>query len=129
MAVNVENKGIVLIVACGHQTLPKILARAEALFNEPIYGLVGGLHYPVTFSRIKPMGFEIQKYLGTGRVPCRPITMNEVQESIKCLKKRNPKVVAISAHDSCDASIDAFREAFPSAYKDIKVGEAIIIKK
>jgi len=29
LAVNVEGKGIVLIVGCGHQTLPKILKRAR----------------------------------------------------------------------------------------------------
>lgn len=48
LAVNVEGKGIILIVGCGHQTLLKILDRAEALFDEPIYGIIGGLHYPVT---------------------------------------------------------------------------------
>jgi len=32
LAVNVEGKGIVLIAGCGHQTLLKILERAEALF-------------------------------------------------------------------------------------------------
>lgn len=53
LAVNVDGKGIVLIVGCGHQTLPKIVERTEALFEEPIYGLIGGLHYAVRGGPIK----------------------------------------------------------------------------
>lgn len=74
VAVNVSGRGIVLIVGCGHQTLPRIIERAEALFEEPIYGVVGGLHYPVTDSRAKVMGIGIQKYFGTCRFPWSPIT-------------------------------------------------------
>jgi len=128
LAVNIEGKGIVLIVGCGHQTLPKIVKRAEALFEEPIYGIIGGLHYPVTDSRVKIMGIKMQKYLGTCRFPWRPITMDVVQENIDFLKKRNPRIVGLSAHDSCDASIAAFRNTFSTAYKEIKVGERIVIK-
>ncbi len=127
LAVNVEGKGIVLIVGCGHQTLPKIVKRAEALFEEPMYGIVGGLHYPVTDSRIKIMGIKIQKYFGICRFPWKPIIMDVVQENIDFLKKLNLKVVGLSAHDSCDDSITAFRNAFPTIYKEIKVGERIAI--
>ena len=127
LAVNVGGKGIVVIMGCGHQTLSKIIKRAEALFEEPIYGVIGGLHYPVTDSREKMMGIKIQKYAGTCRLPWKPITMGNVQKSIDCLKKLNPRVVGLSAHDSCDASIAAFRNAFPNAYRDIKVGEEINI--
>ena len=127
LAVNVGGKVIVVIMGCGHQTLSKIIKRAEALFEEPIYGVIGGLHYPVTDSREKMMGIKIQKYAGTCRLPWKPITMGNVQKSIDCLKKLNPRVVGLSAHDSCDASIAAFRNAFPNAYRDIKVGEEINI--
>jgi 7,8-dihydropterin-6-yl-methyl-4-(beta-D-ribofuranosyl)aminobenzene 5'-phosphate synthase len=127
VAINVLGRGIVLIVGCGHQTLPRIIERAEALFEEPIYGLVGGLHYPVTDSRIKVMGIGLQKYGGTCRFPWKPVTMAVVQENIEFLKERNPGIVAISAHDSCDASIARFREAFPAAFREIKVGQRIVI--
>lgn len=126
VAVNVSGRGVVLIVGCGHQTLPRIIERTEALFEEPIYGIIGGLHYPVTDSRIKVMGIAGQKYLGTCRFPWRPITMAVVQENIAFLKGRNPGIVAISAHDSCDASIARFREAFQGAFREIKVGQRIV---
>jgi 7,8-dihydropterin-6-yl-methyl-4-(beta-D-ribofuranosyl)aminobenzene 5'-phosphate synthase len=127
VAVNVAGRGVVLIVGCGHQTLPRIIERAEALFEEPIYGIVGGLHYPVTDSRARVMGFGIQKYLGTCRFPWKPITMAVVRENIAFLKERNPGIVAISAHDSCDASIAGFQEAFQDAFREIKVGLRIVI--
>jgi 7,8-dihydropterin-6-yl-methyl-4-(beta-D-ribofuranosyl)aminobenzene 5'-phosphate synthase len=127
LACNVEGKGIVLIVGCGHQTLPRIIERAESACGASLFGLVGGLHYPVTSGRDKILGIEIEKFVGTGKVPWRPITMNEVQKNIKLLKAKNPRVVALSAHDSCDASLAAFRDAFGEAYREIRVGEPIII--
>ncbi len=127
LAVNVKDKGIVIIVGCGHQTLPKILERAEALFNEPIYAVIGGLHYPVTDSRIKPLGFKIQKFLGTGKTPWSPITMDEVRANIECLKTRKPQLVSLSGHDSCDESLEVFRNAFPGEYKELRVGDPIVL--
>ncbi len=127
IAVNVEGKGIVIIVGCGHQGLKKIIERTETLFDTPIYGIIGGLHYPVTDSRIKIAGIKMQKFLGTCREPWNPYSATDVKENIAFLKERNPSLVAVSAHDSCDASLDAFRSAFPIEYKDIIVGEKIII--
>jgi len=125
IAVNVEGKGIVIIVGCGHQGLKKIIERTEALFNEPIYGIIGGLHYPVTDSRIKIAGIKMQKFLGTCREPWNPYSAADVVENISFLKERKPSLVAVSAHDSCDASLATFRAAFPRGYKDIIVGETI----
>ncbi|MBN1651958.1 MAG: MBL fold metallo-hydrolase [Bacteroidales bacterium] len=127
LAVNVEGKGIVIIVGCGHQGLQRIVERTEILFDEPIYGIIGGLHYPVTDSRIKMAGLKMQKFLGTCREPWNPYTLADVAENIAFLKARNPKLVAVSAHDSCDASLDAFKSAFPDAYRDIRVGETLVI--
>ncbi len=127
LAINVEGKGLVIVVGCGHQTLPKIIERTEVLFDEPIYGLIGGLHYPVNGGPIEIMGWFPHKMLGTGKLPWNPITMEELQENIEFLKKRNPKIVALSAHDSSEVSIKAFNDAFPEASKDINVGERIII--
>lgn len=127
LAINLEGKGIVLIVGCGHQTLQKIIDRGEALFDEPIYGLVGGLHYPVKGGREKVMGVFIERYIGTGKPPWRPITMNEVEKNIQLLKSRHLVLVGPSPHDSCDASLAAFRSAFPDAFRDVAVGKSIFI--
>ncbi|MHC4579933.1 MAG: MBL fold metallo-hydrolase [Planctomycetota bacterium] len=127
VAVNVSGKGIVLIAGCGHQTLPRILDRAEALFDQPIYGLVGGLHYAVTGGRGSWKGIEVHPYVGTGRMPWRPYTLEDVRHNIDALKTRNPQLVGLSPHDSCDRAIAEFREAFGDAYRSVEVGKRISI--
>jgi 7,8-dihydropterin-6-yl-methyl-4-(beta-D-ribofuranosyl)aminobenzene 5'-phosphate synthase len=127
LVVNVAGKGLVLIVGCGHQGLARILERAERVFEEPIYGLVGGLHYPVTASRMKLLRLPVQKFIGTGKPPWRKVTRDEVRESIAVLKKKQLKLVSISAHDSCDWTLDEFRKAFPEAYRELKVGLPLVV--
>jgi 7,8-dihydropterin-6-yl-methyl-4-(beta-D-ribofuranosyl)aminobenzene 5'-phosphate synthase len=100
LAVNVEGKGIVLITGCGHQTLEKLVGRTQALFDESIVGIVGGLHYP-------------------------DLSRDQVQPYIAFVAKLNPQLIAISPHDSSPEAIQAFREAFPNAYQEIQVGTVI----
>lgn len=123
LAVNVEGRGIVVIVGCGHQTLEKIVERAEALFNAPLYGVLGGLHYPITKGR----NIDIHRYVGTGKLPGEFLTVDEVQAKVDDLKMRNIGVVGLSPHDSCDTSIEVFRRSFPDAFTDIVVGREIVI--
>ena len=120
LAVNVEGKGIVLIIGCGHPRLQRIVQQAEALLGQPIYGVVGGLHYPVT-------GLPVQRFLGTDSWPWTPATRKDVGDSIAFLQQRHPGLVAISAHDSCDWTIESFRQAFSQAYQDVLVGKEIIV--
>ncbi|OGP52024.1 MAG: hypothetical protein A2Y79_12170 [Deltaproteobacteria bacterium RBG_13_43_22] len=127
LAINVEGKGVVLVVGCGHQTVPRLIKRTRELFETPIYGIVGGLHYAVTDSRMKILGIPIQKLYGTGKPPWNFITMEEVNKDIEVFRKIKPGIVSLSAHDSCDASIDAFRKAYPSAYRDVRVGKNLVI--
>ena len=127
LAINVKGKGVVLVVGCGHQGVQKILTRAQSLFDEPIYGLVGGLHYPVTESRAVFAGIQGQQYFGTGKAPWNPITIEDVKENINIMKKFNLTFIALSAHDSCDYSISTFRKAFPESFQVVKVGKRIIV--
>lgn len=53
--------------------------------------------------------------------------MAVVQENIALLKQHNLGIVGISAHDSCDESIAGFRKAFQGAFREIKVGQRIVI--
>jgi 7,8-dihydropterin-6-yl-methyl-4-(beta-D-ribofuranosyl)aminobenzene 5'-phosphate synthase len=114
-------------VGCGHHTVPRLIERTSQLFDEPIIGIVGGLHYPVTDSRIKVAGIPIQKVFGTGKAPWSSVTIEDVNRNIGVLQKLGLEIVALSPHDSCDASLDAFRKAFPSSFREIKVGKRLII--
>jgi|PlaIllAssembly_1097288.scaffolds.fasta_scaffold75829_2 7,8-dihydropterin-6-yl-methyl-4-(beta-D-ribofuranosyl)aminobenzene 5'-phosphate synthase len=121
LAVNVEGKGIVIIVGCGHQTLPKLLARAKALFTEPLYGIVGGLHYPVPRGRMKLAGVDAQNLavFGLTHVPTR----KQVQAELDQLAERTPQWVSLSAHDSSDETIEQFRREFGERFHDLRVGD------
>jgi len=128
LAVMVDGKGVVLIVGCGHHTVPKLVERARALFNEPIYGIIGGLHYPVMGGPKEVYGYAGHKYGGTGKPPWEHITVEELNANIELLKGLNLGLVALSPHDSSVVSIDAFRGAFPDEYRNLRVGEPIIVK-
>jgi 7,8-dihydropterin-6-yl-methyl-4-(beta-D-ribofuranosyl)aminobenzene 5'-phosphate synthase len=92
--------------------------RAKQLFDIPIYGIVGGLHFPVVD---KP----VQRYLGTDNWLWNPANKQTVEQAIAVLKAHQPRLMALSPHDSCAWSRTAFQRAFPNAYRDVKVGEMI----
>jgi 7,8-dihydropterin-6-yl-methyl-4-(beta-D-ribofuranosyl)aminobenzene 5'-phosphate synthase len=124
LAVNVEGKGIVLIIGCGHQTLERAVARTEALFDVPLYGVIGGLHFPVTRSR---MPYGMQKVIGTGKLPWQQIGEADVRSTVDFLAAKDPKLVGVSAHDSCDWTIGAFKDAFGDRYREVVVGREIVV--
>ena len=118
LAVNLAGKGIVLIVGCGHQGVRQIMERAEALFDEPLYGLVGGLHFPITSS-------PVQRIAGADRSPWKPLSEEDVLGAIRYLQSKGLKRIVLSPHDSCDWALDAFREAWGSAFDVVTVGQQI----
>lgn len=128
MAVNVEGKGVVIVIGCGHPTVERIIDRVEALFDAPIYGLVGGLHYPVTSSRWMMGPLPLQRIVGTGKWPVYPINREDVRAGMTSIRDRHPKLVALSAHDSCDWSLSAFRREFPGVFQEVVVGQEIVVQ-
>ena len=127
LAVRLEGKGIVLVIGCGHQTIEGIIERTQALFDDPIYAIIGGLHLPGGGGRMKIGPIDIQAIMGTDRGPFNPLNLDDTRAAIEAVKKVNPKVVALSPHDSSDASLDLFREAFGDAFQVIRVGRPIVL--
>ncbi|MDZ7694297.1 MAG: MBL fold metallo-hydrolase [Balneolaceae bacterium] len=127
LAINVKNKGLVLIVGCGHQTLPKLIERTEEVFDEPIYGVIGDLHYPVPEGRLNIMGLNAQRFFASGEGPLNPLTYEQMLENIELLEARNPGVVGVGGHDTSDEVISEFHETFGSSYRYVKVGRWIEI--
>jgi metal-dependent hydrolase (beta-lactamase superfamily II) len=127
LVVNVADRGLVLIVGCGHQTVPKLISRTQAVFSGPIHGLVGGLHYPVPKGRAVVLGLPVQKLVASGNGPFSPVTTEEVSANIDLLRQLNLDLVGLSGHDSSDEVIDQFRAAFGSAYHDVRAGEPIVV--
>jgi len=100
LVVHVTGEGLVLITGCGHPGLEKLIARAEALYQHPVIGVVGGLHY------------------GDAEAP-------DLADPIQYLQSRQPTLVAVSPHDSGAAALDAFSASFVEAYYTLQVGQPI----
>jgi metal-dependent hydrolase (beta-lactamase superfamily II) len=126
LAIQVEGKGVVLIVGCGHQGLSRLLDRTAEVFDAPLYGVIGGMHYPVPRGRfIGKDGRDTQRWASYG--PETGPTPEDVQRDIDLLAGRGPQWVSISAHDSSDEMIDLFRTKFGARFHDLRVGEAQVI--
>ena len=127
LVVRVAGRGAVIIVGCGHQPVPYLLQRYDQVFSEPLYGIVGGLHFPVPEGRMKVLGFDAQRMLASGDGIFSPITLADVQEQIVLLKQRGLGLIGVGGHDSSDRVIELFAEAFGDAYRYVKVGQPIVV--
>lgn len=127
LVVHVAELGAVLIVGCGHQTIPKLLERYDRVFSEPLYGIVGGLHYPVPEGRMKLLGLNAQRVLASGKGMFAPIAMDEIEADLASLEERNLGLIGVGGHDSSDQVIAMFSESFGEAYRHIRVGEPVVV--
>jgi 7,8-dihydropterin-6-yl-methyl-4-(beta-D-ribofuranosyl)aminobenzene 5'-phosphate synthase len=121
LAIAVEGKGIVLVVGCGHQSVPRILERTAQLFDAPIYGIIGGLHFPCPHGRAMRFGIDLQNLLVYGLLH-RP-DRRDVERDIAMLARHEPQWVSLSPHDSSDEVIARFRHTFGSRYHELRVGD------
>jgi len=124
LLVNVAGKGLVMIVGCGHPSLYRMIEQARVVTGVPLYGVVGGLHFPVTGSRV---GKGRQNIIGNGKLPWQRITREEAREAAALLAGLDLGLVALSAHDSCDWTLGVFEEALGDRYRTVKAGEAIVV--
>lgn len=100
LVIRIAGHGLVMITGCGHPTVEKMVERAEALYGEKVIGVVGGLHY--------------EKF-----------STEEAQPHIQFLEPRQPKLIALSPHDSSPAALEAFQSAFSEAYQFLRVGSIV----
>jgi metal-dependent hydrolase (beta-lactamase superfamily II) len=127
LAINVADKGIVLVVGCGHQTLTKILQRYDQLFDQPLYAIIGDLHYPLPDGRLTLLGINLQRYLASGSGPWNPIDEKGVRADMGLLQARNLSILGLGGHDTSDTAIDWFKNDFGRRYRSVRVGDAIEI--
>lgn len=70
------------------------------MFDQPVVGIVGGLHYE---------GFSFE----------------DVQQHIAFLSTHNLHLVALSPHDSSPEALEAFQSTYADRYYTLRVGENI----
>ena len=127
LVVNVRGLGGVLIVGCGHQPVPRLVERYDAAYSEPLYGIIGGVHFPVPEGRIKLGPLDVQRLLASGDGLLDPLTLEQVDRELAMLKQRKLGIIAVSGHDSSDEVITRVRTLFGEAHRYLRVGEEIVI--
>ena len=127
LAIHVADRGMVLIVGCGHQDIPKLLERYDQVFSEPLYGIVGGLHFPVPEGRMKLLGLNAQRIFASGSGMFSPIAMDDIRERMNELRRRNLGLIGVGGHDSSDEVIAMFSATFGDSYRHVRVGEPIVV--
>lgn len=128
LVVNVFGKGLVLIVGCGHQTLPRLVEHVQKVFEPPIYGFVGGVHYPVPDGRVNLLGLNAQRRLASGRGPLDPLSWWDIERQLFIFQNLEVGLLAVSAHDSSDRALERMLTRFPEAYRPLRVGEPIVVQ-
>jgi len=122
LAINVKDKGLVIISGCGHQSIEKIIQRTGILFDEAIYGMIGGFHFPMTETRNITW---IYKYFVVDKMPWEKLTDEDINYNIGLLQDKGIEFIGFSGHDSCDRSLGMFETAFGKGFTRIVVGQAI----
>lgn len=128
LVINVQGLGGVLIVGCGHQTLPNLLQRYHQAYSEPLYGIIGGLHFPVPDGRIDIGPINAQRRFASGDGLFSPLGMDDVHRQLAMLEQLDLGVIGIGGHDSSDEVIAMAKKQFGEAYRYVRVGEQIVIR-
>ncbi len=127
LVINVEGLGLVVIVGCGHQTVEKLLLRIEESFDEPLYGIIGDLHYPVPEGRLFIAGIDAQRRFASGDGPFDPLTIEEVRRDMQLLEDQGLGLIALGGHDTSDQVLREFETNFDGIFRKVRVGEQITI--
>jgi metal-dependent hydrolase (beta-lactamase superfamily II) len=126
LVVNVAGRGLVVIVGCGHQTVPRLLERLAGTFSEPLYGVVGDFHYPVPEGRLRIAGLDAQRLFASGDGLFKPITMSDAQAELMLLDGLG--LIALGGHDTSDEVIAWAAARFGERFRRVAVGQAIVIQ-
>lgn len=127
LVVNVEGLGLVVIVGCGHQTVPRLLARIDAAFEQPLFGIVGDLHYPVPEGRLRLLGIDVQRRLASGDGPLAPIDAEQISSELGALSDRLG-FLALGGHDTSDVVLDQAAGLLQERFRRVLVGRPIVIE-
>lgn len=126
LLINVEGRGLVAIVGCGHQTIPKLMAHIKASFAEPLIGIVGDLHYPVPQGRLYVAGIDAQRRLASGKGLWEPMQFDQAVEELD-LMKRQLDFLGLGSHDTSDDVHAMASEQWQGRYQRVVAGEPLCI--
>ncbi|MGC9400280.1 MAG: MBL fold metallo-hydrolase [Anaerolineae bacterium] len=100
LVIRVAGEGLVLVTGCGHPGIGNLVSRAKSLYQAPVVGVVGGLHYGAA-------------------------SAEDLTEEIEFLQSYRLNLIALSPHDSGPEALAAFETAFTGIYQTLRVGETV----
>lgn len=118
----IEGKGLLIVSGCGHPGIETILQMVHAITDEPVYAIAGGFHFPITESRGAVAGLQMQRILGTGKSIFERLTTKDLDSAIDAINAAKPQHVLLSAHDSCDYSIQRMQDKINCNVEILKAG-------
>jgi len=122
LVARIAGQGLVLITGCGHPTVAVLLEMLRALSSEPLYALVGGLHFPLTDGRGNRAGIQLQRLIGTGKPPWAPPTDADLDGAIEAIRAAQPRRLLLSAHDTCDHALERLGREVPAEVEVLEAG-------
>ncbi len=122
LVVRVKARGLVVITGCGHPTIETILAMVGKMSDEPIYAIIGGLHFPMKAGRGDAGGIQLQRVIGTGKPPWKNITDEDLRSTAETINGANPRYVLLSGHDSDDYALELFSHSIEAEVETIRAG-------
>lgn len=126
LLIHVAGRGLVALVGCGHQTVPKLLTHVRENFAPNLIGLVGDLHYPVPEGRLFIAGVDAQRRLASGDGPWHPIEQPQVETELDQLASQL-EVLALGAHDTSDEALALAEARMGPRFERVVIGKAICI--
>lgn len=126
LVIDLADKGLVVVVGCGHQTLAKLLSRIERVFNKPIYAIVGDLHYPVPSGRLRLFGVDVQRRLASGDGLFEPLSEADV-DAFEAMLERSVEHLALGGHDTSDVVLARLQASFGARFRSVLVGQSLVL--
>ena len=127
VVVNLAGKGLVLVAGCGHPGVDTLVRRAEQVYQMPVYAFFGGAHLMAHDGRVHVGPVATQKFLASSTPPWAATSEADVLDVVDFLHTEGVQQVGLSAHDADDWTLQTFTDAFGTAYRPIRVGEAITL--
>jgi metal-dependent hydrolase (beta-lactamase superfamily II) len=124
LIIHVKGRGLVAIVGCGHQTIPKLVQHIRATFTEPLIGIIGDVHFPMPQGRLYVAGIDAQRWLASGDGIWNPISREQIESEL-ALMKDQLQVLALGSHDTSDEALQMASRAFGDRFQAVSVGKSI----
>jgi len=124
LVINLLDRGLLVIVGCGHQTVGKLVSRIEETFEQPIYAIVGDLHFPVPEGRLSVFGLDAQRLFASGDGPFKPVDWRDVDVFAEWAEDNKVKLL-LGGHDTSDEVLALLEDRLEDSFTPLRVGDPV----